>query len=439
MRRLTSTLVLAVILAALGGYIYFVELKKPATSGPVKEKAFTVTADDIEELSIKAAGGETTRLQKAGGGWQMVEPVKADADSAEPTSIASSLSTVEIERVVDENPASVSDYGLDPPRVDVGFRLKGQKDLQHLHIGEKTPTGGDLYARRQNDKRVFLISAFLDNTFNRTSFDLRDKNILKFDRSKVDSVEIVNGPSTLQFVKHGEVEWNVVKPVAARGDFGAIDGVLSTISSTQVQRFIAPEATGLAQYGLDKPTLTVTLAGGGTQSALLIGKSTGEGTYFAKDSNRPIVFSVGENLLKDLRKELNDVRRKDLFEFRPFTANRVEFVRSGGTVALEKTKGKDDADVWKTGTGTQLDTTKAEDPLMKFANLRVESFETTPPPALKSPELTVTAKFDNDKTEIVRFAKVGGDVYAVREGEPGAGKMPAAAYDEAVKALDTIK
>ena len=44
----------------------------------------------------------------------------------------------------------------------------------------------------------FLISAYLENTFSRTPFDLRDKAVLKFDQSKADGVEIAHeGTSAL--------------------------------------------------------------------------------------------------------------------------------------------------------------------------------------------------------------------------------------------------
>ena len=179
MRGLASTIVLAVVLAGLVGYIYFVDAKKSDSGAPKRDKAFTtVEAGAIEELQIKSADGETSRLRRAEKGWQLVEPNTADADASELSSLTSSLTGLEVQRVVDENPADLKQYGLNPPRVEVGFRLKGDKDFRRLQIGEKTPTGGDLYARKPDDKKVFLISSFLDNTFNRTPFDLRDKGIL---------------------------------------------------------------------------------------------------------------------------------------------------------------------------------------------------------------------------------------------------------------------
>lgn len=438
MKGLTSTIVLAVILAGLGGYIYFVERKKPAAGTEAKEKAFTVAAEDVEEMRIKAADGEITHLQRVNGTWQVTEPVKADADPNEPSSVASGFTSLEITRVVDENPGSVKDYGLDPPRIDVAFRAKGEKDLKHFLIGEKTPTGGDLYAMRQGDKRVFLVGSFVETTFNKTPFDFRDKSILQFDRGTVDTIEIVEGSKTLELKKAGEVEWNVVKPVTLRGDFGTIDGILNSLTSTQVQKFLDGEAD-LAKAGLTQPALTATVRGGGTQASLLIGRTV-DGTRYAKDSNRPILFTVGENLVKDLQKNLDDLRRKDVFDARPFSATRFEFTRGTEVVAIEKTKGKDGNEVWKNTGGKELETDTAADPLNKFTNLRADSFETAVPAAARTPELTVTVKFDEGKrTEVVTFARTGGDVYAIREGEPGAAKLPASAYEDALKAIDNLK
>ena len=112
MRRGWSTIALAVVFAGLVGYIYFVDSKQEPGGTTTREKPFTsVQADDIEEVQIKSADGETTRLQKTDGKWNLVEPVQAAADTGELTTIASSLSTLEIQRVVDENASDLKQYG----------------------------------------------------------------------------------------------------------------------------------------------------------------------------------------------------------------------------------------------------------------------------------------------------------------------------------------
>jgi hypothetical protein len=438
MRGLTSTIVLVVVLAGLVGYIYFVDAKRPDSGAPARAKAFsTVQPDAIEELQIKSADGERSRLRKADKGWQLVEPNTADADASELSSLTSSLTGLEVQRVVDENPSDLKQYGLNPPRVEVGFRLKGDKDFRRLEIGEKTPTGGDLYARKPDDKKVFLISSYLDSTFNRTAFDLRDKAILKFDRDKVDGIEIVKGPTTVQFVRK-DMDWKIVKPVAARADHGAVETLVTRLSSGQMKKLVEVDAADLKQYGLDRPAVTATVSTRSARASLAIGKTEKDVAY-AKDLSRPIVFTVEPAFATDLQKGVGDFRRKDVFDFRSFNANRIEIRRGADTMAFEKTKDKDSKEIWRNAAGQTADTAKVEDFLTKLSNLRAKSFEETQPAALRSPEITATVRFDESKTETVTLGKSGSDVVASRADEPGAAKLDSMPYEDALKALDALK
>src|SRR5690242_7324816 len=229
MRGLRSTLVLLAILAGLVGYIYFVDSKKPAAGADTKEKVFTgVAADSIEAVEFKSADGQTSKVEKAGDQWKLVDPVQADADAAEVSAVANAIATLDVDRVLDENPKDLKTYGLDPARIDIGFRVKGQKEARHLLVGDKTTTGGDLYARLPNQKRVFLINSYNDTTFNKNTFALRDKKILKVEADKVDGLEIRDGSNDFQFARNG-TEWKIAKPIAARADYGQLQGIVERL------------------------------------------------------------------------------------------------------------------------------------------------------------------------------------------------------------------
>jgi len=437
MGRVTSLVLAVLVLVGLGGYIYKYEWGQPVPSSEEdKEKVFAaVEADSIEEVRIAPANGESSRLVKAESGWQLVEPAKAEADASEISAVTSNLSSLEVQRVVDENPAKLAEYGLEPPRVDVAFRLKNEKEFRHLLIGEKTPTGGDLYAKRQNDKKVFLVSSFLENTFVRTPFDLRDKSILEFEREKVDSIEIASGATTVQFVRSGS-DWKIAKPAAVRGDYGSIEGLVTRLSSGQMQRIVDADGKDLKKYGLDKPSATATVSTGSARATLLLGSTEGESTY-AKDAARPMVFAVEESLATDLKKNVGEFRRKDVFDFRSFNASKVEITRGPESYTFEKTKDKDGKETWRSG-DKAADTAKVEDLLTKLSNLRAQSFEPGAHSSLKTPEVVVTATFDG-KTETVQFGRAGADVYAARTDEPGSAKLETTPYEDALKALDALK
>src|SRR6266403_1652304 len=201
MRGAKSTIALLVVLAGLGAYFYFVTSKLPEGGGDTakkQEKVFAgLDATKIEEIKVTSAAGDATTLKKDGGGWQVIQPIAAKADESEATSITSALAAAEISRVIDENPSNLNEYGLSNPRIEVDFKAAGDKDYRKLLIGEKTPTGAGLYAKRNDEKKVFSIPAFQETSLNRTTFDLRDKVLLKFDREKVDAVDIAAAGKTL--------------------------------------------------------------------------------------------------------------------------------------------------------------------------------------------------------------------------------------------------
>lgn len=441
MGRFASTLAMVLVLAGLAGYIYFVDNKRPADEAEIKEKALgEVVSDDITELRIALADGEAARLTKTDGTWKLVEPRAADADAAEIGSITSSLSTVDIQRVVDEKPGDLAQYGLAPPRIDVSFKTKSQSADKRILLGDKTTTGGDLYAKLPDSPRVFLVSSYLESTFKKDPFSLRDKTILKVDRSKVDGFTATAGDTVLEFTKKGS-DWTIVKPIAARADFGAVEGAIERLATANMQGITAEEAADLKAYGLDKPVATMTVRSGSSAATLTLGR-TENAVVFAKDASRPMVFTVAPTLREDVVKAVGEFRRKDVFDFRSFTASRVEFTRGADVVAVERSKSKDkdgkDVDVWKNATGAALDSMKVEDLLTKMSGLRASSFEATAPAALKTPAVSITAQFDG-KRETVTIGRAGADAFAARQDEPGAAKLDTAALDEALKALDALK
>ena len=437
MRGLKSTLVLVVVLAGLVAYIFLVDRKKPASNAPeVKAKAFTVDADQIEEIQIKPASGEASRVAKTNGTWQLVEPEKTDADQGQVSNAATSLATLEINRVVEDNPSDLAAYGLNPPKTDIAFRVKGKKDPQHLLLGEKTATGGDLYAKTPDQKRVFLIASYLENTFNRTPFDLRDKAALKFDQSKADGIEIVHDGTTA-LAKSGS-DWTVTKPYKVRADFAGAEAVLMSLSSLQMQKIVSEEAKDLGKYGLDKPDATVTVMSGSTRAALALGKKDGESVY-ARDLSRPLIFTIPAATATDLETNADTLRRTDMFDGRSFNTTRVELRRGGETLAFEKSKSKDGKDVWKNAAGKDVDTAKVEDLLTKLSNIRAQLFQDRVDPVLKMPTLVATLKLDNNMTETVTFARNGNAVLANRADEPGSATVEVMAFNDAMTSLDALK
>jgi hypothetical protein len=449
MRGLRSTILLIVVLAGLGAYFYFVTSKLPEGGSDAKkqEKVFDgLDASKIDEVTVTTAAGDATTLKKENGAWQIVKPLAAKADEGEASSMTSALASAEVTRVIDENPTNLAEYGLANPRIEIDFKAAGDKDSRKLLVGEKTPTGGGLYAKRNGEKRVFSIGAFQDNTFNRTTFDLRDKVLLKFDREKVDAIGVAAGGKTLDIAKEGG-DWKITKPVQSKADFGSVEGLIGKLQTAQMKSLVGenPSADDLKKYGLDKPDATVNLVAGSAKTTLLVGAKAPDGnTVYARDGSKPAVVTIESSLLDDLKKGADDYRRKDLFEFRPFNATHIELTRNGQTVVLDRQKGSGEnaPDKWHRASPNpgDVDKDKMDSLLSKLSNMRAASFvDSAAKAGTDKPALVVDVKFDEGKKEEkVTFGQSGTDVFAVRPGEPGAAKADSTDFNEVTKSVDEI-
>ena len=452
MRGGKSLLILLFVALGLGAYIYFVESKRepPGLDGPKKEKVFGADSTTFDELEVKAASGDVTTLKKVNGLWEIVKPEPVQADSSEVGSVLSTLDSLEIQRVVDEHPATPAEFGLAPARLTVAF--KGAKDaaMKRLEIGKKTPTGGDLYARIEGQPRVFLISAFLEDSLNKTTFGLRDKTALKFERDGADALTIdVTGSPAVAFTKKAG-NWRFTKPWDAKADTNGVDGLVGKLSSTRMTAIETADGTKeLTKYGLDKPQAVVTIGVGSTQAKLALGSKKADGGLYARDLSRPVVFTVDTTLLDDLKKKPDDLRKKDVFEFRSFSAQGFDIALGGKNYTFAKQKGPapKDAnaapapDVWKLikPDAKDVDQGKVNDFLTTMSNLRAESFADK---ALTGgEEVVLTARFGDEKsptTETVRFRKSDKAVHATLAGETGALVVSTTDFDRAIAIIKEL-
>lgn len=449
MRGLRSTLALVVVLAGLGAYIYFVESKRPAASeaDAIKPKALDIKPEQIEQFIVKSASGETTTVTKVAGSWQITAPVTAKADDAQLSSMTQSVGGLEIQRIVDQTPADLKQYGLEPPHVDVTVKASADKDAKRLLIGEKTVTGGDVFAKLGSEPKVFLISATLDAAFNKGTFDLRDKTVLKIDREAIDFVEVVSARQTVRLTRSG-TDWDMKQPLQTRGDNGVVGDVLTKVLALQMKSVVVSDAKDLAAYGLDRPAYTVTMGLGSARSTLHVGANADESTVYARDVSRPVIFTIDRSLIDDLKKDPSEFRRKDVFDFETMDATGLEITRDRQTKIYTKVNATAPAApaTWRevSPNAGDMDAAKMETALSKLAYLRAVSFVDPKKTKTGLEVLTysVLVKYDGGKggkkEDRVTLGKLGAAPFAARAGWGDLGTLDSTAYGLLVDALNDL-
>jgi hypothetical protein len=443
MRGLRSTLLLLVVLIGLGAYIYFVERRQPSVEA--KPKALEITPDAIERIVVKSSNGDTTTLTKAGEGWRIVSPVTAETDAPAVSGITRDVNRLEIRLVVDEKPTDLKQYGLDPPRAEVMVSTSGDADPKHLLIGDKTPAGENLYAKLGSDSKVFLIAGSFEDTFDKSTWELRDKRVLEIDRLQVDSLEVVGPVQRVQLAKR-DLEWHLTQPLQTQADLGVVSEVITKLTTAQMRSIAAPDTKQLGKYGLEKPTYSVTVGAGSSRATLHVGARADESTVYARDVSRPLVFTIETSLVDELRKPLGEYRRKDVFDFEPYEARRIEITRRGQTIIYERIagNGKDAAERWRevSPNARDIDAAKMDTALSRLSLLRAVRF--IDPRKIKtgldSPAIAVLVQYGEDqKQDQVKLTHVGSGPFAARAGWRDAATLDASAYALLSAALDALE
>jgi hypothetical protein len=448
MRGLRSTLVLLLVLAGLGAYIYFVTWQQPDPAQSTQNRVYQgLTGDDIVEFTLRAESGEVTTVRKTGDTWQIVAPRVLPSSFAQVNGLTSMLAYLDVVRVIEEDPKNLAEYGLDKPRISIDFKVADGRALGTLLIGNKSPTGANMYAKRADEKRVFLVGQHHEASLSRTTFDLREKKIASFLRDDVTALDVTRGKERLAFKKDGG-RWIMTSPVSARADIPAVDALVGSIEVAQMRSVLTddePTSKELRTYGLEPPNVKVIVeAPDGKGITLLVGNAVGADAFYAKTANAATVFTVEKVLDDELKKAAADFRRKEIFDFQTPTATRVEITRNGQTFAVERLRGQGEGgqDTWRRvapATG-EVDKTKFEALLSDLTAIQATAFTpTTANTGLRTPVMSVLVKYEDGKREdSVAFGRNGADAYASRTDEPGAARIPASSLEKVIAAVDAL-
>ena len=445
-RGLRSTLMLFVLFVALGSYAYFIESERPPESeSSSSELLFELDSTNIIQLQVSTQAGDVTRLERSPDNdsnlWSIRSPVEVAADDNTVSAIVNALDSLEVTRVVDIDPSNLSTFGLANPVIEVSFRTENSSATSQLLIGDQTPTGSDLYAKTADNTRVFLIANFHESTFNRTTFELRDKAVLDFDGPNVEGLFISSDDFAIRFSKNNSV-WQITEPLNARADFGLVEGLIGRLGSAEMQSIefesneYSPES--LEPFGLADVNLTVSVETRNADDAVLeVGSETPDGAVFSRDASRNLVFTIDNTLATDLGRTADSYRQKDLFSFRPFNATQLDIEYGEETKNFEKQE-ESDGSVWRqVGRNVEeLDPATIEDLLTKLSALRAQSFvDSQEGTGLDSPLVIIEVNFD-DTNERVLIGRSGENTYGVNGNEHGAAILDSQAVDEILSAID---
>lgn len=278
----------------------FVDANKPASQ--LRDRSILdVSNSEITTLTLTDATGHLS-LSKVQAGWEISSPQRVLADSSAIDALVSSLSNSKFTNVVSETAGDSANYGLTHPSVTLDATAQGGKEF-HLVLSKK---GNAYYGRDLSRPFIFSVDAPIYNSFDKSFFDLRDKSILQFDPTAIETVKVQNANGMIECSQGKDDQWSMTEPVADKGKQIQSWKILDPLQNTRATRiYDSPSAAILAR--LKKPAIQVTLVDKSNKvTTIQISAASGNSVY-VRTSDGPQVYQVGTQILTDLGFKASDL------------------------------------------------------------------------------------------------------------------------------------
>ena len=313
---------------------------------------WSATPDKVTQLEIERAG-EKYKLAPDGAKWKLSGPFDAGAaanDVLPLTGLFSKLQAIRYDAL-----AAEAKHGFDKPALAIAVTLREPKPDSKTTPPEEAPVTrtlqiGNAVADEPNARyaklaagpntAVFVIADAAFKVADKPALGWLDRNLLSLDPSKVTKVQIA-GPTpdaNLTLVGADKQDW---KPEGAAFplDKPLVSNLLLNATNPPVLRLAAygPNIKW-ADYGLDKPSYTVTLTTPEKpqQVALKLGKEEPTGERYIRIGDEPAVGVVSGATTAALARGKLELADRGVLAFDPTKLTSI--VRKKGADAFELTK-----------------------------------------------------------------------------------------------------
>lgn len=314
------TLLLALLVLGLGGYILLVDipqtqqLEKQAT-----EERQILPFDDRAVTHITwSSPRETIRLERDDQWrWEIVDPIYSPADAREIRRILRALTIGKIKRHIEDGQTNLSAYGLKPPYLTL--TLTTPTDAQEMALGDAGPFAPSLYIQTKPDNQVVLTTLDVMTFAQKSLSDFRLKDLLFFDRNRVLEVHIEKNPADIILTRVAGAHsltpnWVLKSPVKGPADKTAVGTLLMDLSGLAATGFVDAEEE--KKRILNQPVqtqTTVKILEGERVHHLNLYQFHDSGKAYASTSPEGPLFEISPDILHPISQGLFYFQNKRLF------------------------------------------------------------------------------------------------------------------------------
>jgi hypothetical protein len=356
---------LVALAIALTAFLFLLLSDRSRTHSP-SEPLLGIDPGMVDRIDIRENSQNRTLLGKDGN-WTIQGSV---TDRADPSVVHALLSKITdtLPRDIlggEELKGAVSLEALDLKVPKRSITVTAGKK-RTLSFGIPGPASGEIYARLDSGREVFLIPRDLESLAFMPEEKFRDTRLTSFPPDRVSVMSLAkNGGLDRLSIKKESGEWILTAPTSTTADPAAAEAWTSAMLRAKIERWM-PAETDPSTCGLDTPMITVTVEGngngeGGQTVTIAIGSPVPGATdkFFVKCSDRPGICVV-TGLAPALEMTANSLRSKHLKRVELDAVDKLEIKlpegNAGGTISqgalvLTRKPGGDDWEIRSGGEG----------------------------------------------------------------------------------------
>lgn len=162
-----TTLAWLIVLAALGGYVYFFEIRGANQEGEISLQIYETTYNEYDFVGFEIVGPQSTAHfartdDTLTQDWQMLLPTPftaAQLDQSRINGASTRLASLTASQVITAA-TDLAQYGLDPPSLTATLTISNGEKIT-LYTGARAPVDDSRYLRIKNKPlTVYLVFGF---------------------------------------------------------------------------------------------------------------------------------------------------------------------------------------------------------------------------------------------------------------------------------------
>ena len=294
----------------------------------------TADVQSADRIEVNA-DGTTATLIKKDGAWSF-DGDGGRAETSAVTELLKAVADLSAVTYVDDAGSNLSTQGLDTPRARVALTIPGLDHVERIVVGGVTDAATKrlVYVRRNDLASVAKVRAADVAMLLRGVHTYRDRTIIEALPSQFERISLsadLDGDGTMNQITLARADgsWSMVEPIAADVRADQVDKLIETLGNLRAEQVVT-DAGEASAYGLHAPSATLRLtykplkADAGedgppddatpASKTIELGVTQHDGKYYAKRSDRPTIYAVGNSLHDLLTAEYRSDRVIDFDE-----------------------------------------------------------------------------------------------------------------------------